>query len=466
MLKKVLTFFVAALLLTGAAAPALATNIASGKCGDNLIWTLDNNGTLTVSGTGSMDTYDFYYTDPPWYKQKDGIKTVVIDGGVTSIGNCSFSSSAVSSLKISEGTKSIRWGAFYYCAKLTNVTIPKSVTEIADEAFDGCTSLTDIFYGGNESQWRAISIGLGNGNLRSSKVTIHYNNASQNSVAVTVNGSAVEWTDASPFINSDGRTMVPLRAVGDALGLSVNWDGAKREAIFSNGSKTIYFPIDSNTAHTSDGRQIVMDTAAIVIDGRTYAPIRYLAEFFGFTVDWDGGSKTVIIKGNGTAQNGNTKPEAIRETPWSAAYKDYLFDKSFLTSGQEYSSEVSYMVALYDMDNDGIPELKIDNGSFGRSTRWAYLYTYSDGSIVYLGIGPTDAFYDSNGSAGIYGYYQASADEIHCTLYSKTGLTINTTDKGWYKASTWPQNLKLIYGDSLERIRDMGWGAFVTKSGF
>lgn len=115
-------------------------------------------------------------------------------------------------------------------------------------------------------------------------------------LAVTIGDKAVQWTDATPFVDSNNRTMVPLRAVGDALGLTVDWNGNTREASFSDGSKTIYFPIDSNTARTSEGQQIVMDTAAIVIDGRTYAPIRYLAEFFGYTVDWDGESRTVIIK--------------------------------------------------------------------------------------------------------------------------------------------------------------------------
>ena len=90
--------------------------------------------------------------------------------------------------------------------------------------------------------------------------------------------------------------MVPLRAVGDALGLSVSWDGKSGEAVFSNGKKTIYFPIGKNAARTSTGTAVSMNTAAIIIDGRTYAPVRYLAEYFGHIVDWDGASKTVIIK--------------------------------------------------------------------------------------------------------------------------------------------------------------------------
>lgn len=117
-----------------------------------------------------------------------------------------------------------------------------------------------------------------------------------NSVSVTVNGNAVRWTDAAPFIDANGRTMVPLRAVADAMGLDVSWDANVREASFTNSGKTITFPIGSNSARTNDGNSIQMDTAAVVVSGRTYAPIRYLAEFFGYQIGWDAATQTVTIK--------------------------------------------------------------------------------------------------------------------------------------------------------------------------
>ena len=115
-------------------------------------------------------------------------------------------------------------------------------------------------------------------------------------VNVTVKGAAVLWTDAVPFIDENSRTMVPLRAVAEALGLTISWDGAAREASFTDGSKTIIFPIGSSEARTEDGSAIQMDTAAVIVNDRTFAPIRYLAEHFGFTVGWDGATKTVVIQ--------------------------------------------------------------------------------------------------------------------------------------------------------------------------
>lgn len=92
---KALRTWLLALFLMGCvlATPALAADtVAAGTCGaegDNLTWTLDSEGVLTISGTGAMK--DFYTcSDPPWYANIKNIKTVSIGSGVTSIGKYSF----------------------------------------------------------------------------------------------------------------------------------------------------------------------------------------------------------------------------------------------------------------------------------------------------------------------------------------------------------------------------------------
>ena len=87
--------------------------VDSGTCGDNLTWTLDDNGTLTISGTGAMTNYSDEEVESPW-SWNDEIQTVVIENGVTSIGNYAFS----------------------LCRSLTSVTIGKRVKRIGTEAFD------------------------------------------------------------------------------------------------------------------------------------------------------------------------------------------------------------------------------------------------------------------------------------------------------------------------------------------
>ena len=114
-------------------------------------------------------------------------------------------------------------------------------------------------------------------------------------VHVEVTGEAVIWTDAEPYIDTNSRTMTPFRVVGDALGLTIAWDSAAREASFSDGTRTIWFPIGSTAARTSEGQTVEMDTSAVIVNGRTYAPVRYLAQYFGYAVGWDAPTRTVKI---------------------------------------------------------------------------------------------------------------------------------------------------------------------------
>ncbi len=129
-------------------------------------------------------------------------------------------------------------------------------------------------------------------------------------INVTVGGKKVQWTDAAPFIDQNNRTMVPPRAVADALGLEVGWNNVSREASFSDGTKTICFPINTRYYRTGPGEHDFgsMDTAAVIVNNRTYAPIRYLAEYFGYQVGWDVNTRTVTLTGGsaGGSAGGST----------------------------------------------------------------------------------------------------------------------------------------------------------------
>ena len=115
-----------------------------------ITWTLSDDGTLTISGTGDMSNYDYYMSDyncywTPWYSKRDNIKKVVINNGVTSIGANAFSGcSGLESITIPESVTNIGGSAFSGCSGLTSITIPKSVTSIGGTAFSGCSGLTSI----------------------------------------------------------------------------------------------------------------------------------------------------------------------------------------------------------------------------------------------------------------------------------------------------------------------------------
>lgn len=123
------------------------TDAASGKCGDNLYWSLTEDGTLTIWGSGEMYNYNVYPFKGPWGADEITIpiRSVVIKSGATSIGDYAFSvCSGLTSVTIPESVTSIGNGSFSGCEALTNVTIPKGVTNIGAYAFSSCKTLTSM----------------------------------------------------------------------------------------------------------------------------------------------------------------------------------------------------------------------------------------------------------------------------------------------------------------------------------
>ena len=127
-----------------------ADEVASGTCGDpevnggaDVTWVLDSDGVLTISGTGAMA--DWTSSDSvPWHDNSLSIQTVVIENGVTSVGDCAFEDcTSLTSISIPNSVTSIGNAAF--CSSgLTSVTIPSNVTSIGNDAFDDCDLLTSV----------------------------------------------------------------------------------------------------------------------------------------------------------------------------------------------------------------------------------------------------------------------------------------------------------------------------------
>lgn len=132
----------------GVGGNAIAASAASsGNCGDsgsNVTWLLDDNGTLTISGSGKIEDYRSDI-DQPWYSNRSDITSVVIEPGVTSIGSLAFyKCSNLTSITIPSGITSIGEMAFFNCSALTSVTIPNGVISIGNFAFGSCTGLKSI----------------------------------------------------------------------------------------------------------------------------------------------------------------------------------------------------------------------------------------------------------------------------------------------------------------------------------
>lgn len=151
---------------------ANAKIVDSGECGtasSNVTWTLDDAGTLTISGEGDMGNYiyerhdgngsnpTFVYCNSPFWDKSSTIKNVIIEEGVTNIGNSVFPFCYnMDSITIPDSVASIGEQAFLDCRSLTNMTIPDSVTNISNSAFNGCSSLESIHINPNNQIYTDI----------------------------------------------------------------------------------------------------------------------------------------------------------------------------------------------------------------------------------------------------------------------------------------------------------------------
>ena len=239
-----------------------------GKCGDNLTWTLDSSGKLTISGTGDMENYASETsrgTDPaPWAYASSMIRSVEIGSGVTSIGSYALVDTNITSLTIpgsvtaigdygvnsnrylaeltlQPGLKSIGKEAFSYSKRLTTVTIPNGVTTIGEEAFAHCwTQLpkSDSF------------TGLTTVTIPGSVTSIGKNAFTDNQQLTTVNfdGTQEQWNAAggkNAGVPSSATFHCVKVAASGSCGTGVKW------SLASNGVLTI----------TGTGKGIMKDYA-------------------------------------------------------------------------------------------------------------------------------------------------------------------------------------------------------------
>ena len=119
----------------------------SGKCGENLTWTfVEETKTLTISGSGAMYTHSNLFQEYPWlYRVYDKTEKVVIEDGVTSIGDGAFNLfSKLTSIEIPNSVTSIGEKAFGSCTSLTSFVLPPSVETIDKEVFYDCDNLTSL----------------------------------------------------------------------------------------------------------------------------------------------------------------------------------------------------------------------------------------------------------------------------------------------------------------------------------
>lgn len=184
MSKKILSIVLALVMVLAIAPISVFAKdiIASGVCGDNLTWIIDDAGTLTISGTGEMYNFDPPYVSygkyQPWYDYKDFITRVIIEYGATNIGSEAFyGCSVLEDISIPGSVTSISYGvfndclnlknlvipegvvsmnAFRFCYGLESLTLPASLTEISGITFWGCSSLKEVIVHKDNPNYKSV----------------------------------------------------------------------------------------------------------------------------------------------------------------------------------------------------------------------------------------------------------------------------------------------------------------------
>lgn len=147
-------------------------------------------------------------------------------------------------------------------------------------------------------------------------------NASEE-VFVTVNGEKIEF-DVKPEI-MDGRTMVPVRAIFEAVGAEVDWNDKTQTVTGTKDGTVVQMTIGSNKL-LINGSTILMDCEPVKIDNRVLTPARYVVESYGYVVTWDDVGNTVKIMSMDDYKNevDQAASKPVEKKSWFSSFIDWI----------------------------------------------------------------------------------------------------------------------------------------------
>lgn len=123
--------------------------------------------------------------------------------------------------------------------------------------------------------------------------------SAESGICVELNGENIVF-DTEPFVEFE-RTLVPIRAITEAMDCDVDWDDDKKTAVITNAEGSVFFRADDSRmkkedALSGESTYVFLDVPVRIRDSRTYVPLRAITEAFGAKVDWDGDKRLVTIE--------------------------------------------------------------------------------------------------------------------------------------------------------------------------
>lgn len=173
--------------------------------------------------------------------------------------------------------------------------------------------------------------------------------ATESAVTVQLDGNPVIF-DTEPIVQN-GTTLVPMRAIFEALGASVEWNNSTKTVTSVLHETTVSLTIDSKVAY-KNGVKVSLLTAPVIVEGRTLVPVRFISESFGLDVSWDQKTGTVFIRSEET---------------------DWLSDK---INELGFDAHQLLQVDGGDLSGNRKAKVKVDVG-FGEREYWAFTNEYS-----------------------------------------------------------------------------------------
>lgn len=220
------------------------------------------------------------------FRDCKSLKNVVLPISLKRLGaNCFGGCVGLEEVVIPYGTTNVDGWAFSHCANLRAVYIPDTAVGFGLDIIGACPNA--IIYCGNGSKAAE--------HCKKNNISYLTDSSVNSGIHVLYNGKRVSFHSygQNPEI-LEGRTLVPLRSIFEAMGADVEWDGDTRTATAKRGNVTVTIQIGASEIY-KNGKAVALDVPAQIVNDRTMVPARVIAEAFGADVQWNGNGRTVFI---------------------------------------------------------------------------------------------------------------------------------------------------------------------------